>query len=173
MKNWTKSFTPATWAALVALVLIGLYNVIAPAPSGATKGKQVPVAQLKRQGQDLRKELDVAKGRLSKRTWVGAEDEIAPKAMALVSASARKNFVSVSAFRPQRTTRVDGVAQLNYLVAIEGGYPEVVNFLRSFENADSTIAVKAVQMINSDGATDHVRASVSLVAYRVEDSNGV
>lgn len=172
MNDWKSKFSPASLAAVVLLVVIAAYDLFAPPPALQSKGKQEPVSKLKREASELRTQLQAAKVEIGKKTWTGAEDEIAPKAMAAVSAQARKHFVNVSAFRPQRVVNVDGVSHLNYLVAVEGGFPEIVAFLKSFETPESKIAVKAVQMTSADGATDAVRVSVSLVAYRVEGSHG-
>lgn len=172
MRNLTKSFSPASIAALVLLVLIAIFDFVVPKPSATKQGKQLPVSQIVQESQELSKDLDKTKSNLIAKTWVGPEDEVAPKAMALVSQFAKKNFVSVSAFRPQRTVSVDGVRQLNYLLAAEGPYPEIVKFLQSFESKDSKIAVKNVQMSSADGATDLIRASITLVAYQVEEKVG-
>ncbi|MCH7945412.1 MAG: hypothetical protein IIC73_05275 [Armatimonadetes bacterium] len=152
-------------SAVVALVGIGIFHFAAPmpgdVPQGAPKSADEARTRAAKEGEDYRAVRDENAARL----WQAARDEVSPQAMSWVSARARESFVTVSSFRPQRTNDLDGVNQMNYLVAAEGAYQDVMRFIKAFEAEDSLLAVKLVQITGIDGATDTVRASIGLVAY--------
>lgn len=156
-------------SAVVVLAGVAIFHFATPmpgtAPEGAPESSEEVRARAADEGADYRR----VRKENAVRLWQMARDEISPEAMSWVSEKARESFVTVSSFRPQRTNDLDGVDQLNYLVAAEGPYQDVMRFIKAFEAEDSLLAVKLVQITGIDGATDTVRASIGLVAYLETD----
>ncbi|MCH8978117.1 MAG: hypothetical protein IH945_02600 [Armatimonadetes bacterium] len=152
-------------SAVVALAAVGVYHFVAPMPGEAPRGAQKSADELRTKAADEGERYRALRDQNATRLWQTARDEVSPEAMSWVSARARESFVTVSSFRPQRTNDLDGVSQMNYLVAAEGAYQDVMRFIKAFEAEDSLLAVKLVQMTGIDGTTDTVRASIGLVGY--------
>lgn len=159
----------ANWGALsavVALVLLAAYHVLAPMPGQAGTGAGKSVAELERERRQKHEANEAAKQEITQMTWQTSRDEVTPAAMAWVSKQGQANFVAIKAFRPQRTLEADGLDQLNYLVTAEGSFLNVMNFIDAFESEESLLAIKVVQITSLNGSDDSVRASVGLVAYQ-------
>ncbi len=159
-------------SAVVALVAIAAYDVIAPAPGSEGFVTKKSESELKSDKARAMANLAESEQTVNSLTWQVSRDEVGPSAMAWVSQRARQNNVEVSAFRPQRTVDADGLQQLNYLVTAEGSYPNVMKFIKVFEGSDSLLAVRALQVASIDGASDTVRATISLVAYQEAKTGG-
>ena len=157
-------------SAIVVLVGVGVFHFVVPMPGDLPQSAQKSADEVRSSAaEEGGKYMSVRKAN-EVRLWSSPRDEISPEAMSWVSARARESFVTVSSFRPQRTNDLDGLRQMNYLVAAEGAYQDVMRFIKAFEAEDSLLAVKLVQLTGIDGATDTVRASIGLVAYlEVED----
>ena len=158
-------------SAVVALLGVATFHFVAPMPGDVRKGAAKSNADQLAEAADVGAELEAVRKENEIRLWQTDRDKISPEAMSLVAEMARKSFVTVSSFRPQRTNDLDGLEQMNYLVAAEGPYQDVMNFIKAFEAEDSLLAVKLIQITGIDGATDTVRASIGLVAY-VEAKDG-
>lgn len=160
------------WGAISALVVIALlvvYDSFAPMPGDDLRGPKKSASELKTEREKARQRLQEVEGSINGLTWKLTADEVGPAAMAWVSEQAVRTGIDVSAFRPQRTEQVEGLTQTNYLLTAEGPFLAMMQFIKVFEGPDSLLAVKAVQMASSDGASDLVRATVSLSAYREGD----
>ena len=152
-------------SAVVILLGVGIFHFVAPMPGDGRQGVPEPDGELRARAAEEGANYRAVRDENASRLWQTARDEISPEAMSWVSERARESFVTVSSFRPQRTNDLDGVNQMNYLVAAEGPYQDVMRFIKAFEAEDSLLAVKLVQITGIDGATDTVRASIGLVAY--------
>jgi len=162
------------WGAVsgvVALLGVAVFHFATPMPGEVRKGAARSDSEVRADAAKEGAEFAGVRDENAVRLWQTARDEISPEAMSWVSARARESFVTVSSFRPQRTNDLDGLYQMNYLVAAEGSYQDVMRFIKAFEAEDSLLAVKLVQITGIDGATDNVRASIGLVAY-LEDQDG-
>ncbi len=158
--------------AVFALVVISAYDIIAPSPGSQRVVTTKSRAELEQDKEDAQRKLAESEQTVNSLTWQVSRDEVDPTAMAWVSQRARQNAVEVSAFRPQRSVDAQGLDQLNYLVTAEGPYPNVVRFIKVFEGSNSLLAVKAVQVASINGASDTVRATISLVAYQEKKAGG-
>jgi hypothetical protein len=172
MKIDSKHLNWGALSAVVALVAIAAYDFFVPLPgeTGPATTKSKP--QLEAEKKDAMAELGKSEELVNSMTWPGTRDAVGPAAMAWVSARARESYLDVSAFRPQRTISAEGLDQLNYLVTAEGPYPAMLKFVRSFESPESMLAVKALQLNSVDGASDTVRATITLVAYQEAKTSG-
>lgn len=152
-------------SAVVALLGVAVYHFAAPMPGEVRRGTAKSDSQLRAEAATEEEKLQGVREEIEIRLWETARDEVSPEAMSWVLARASESFVTVSSFRPQRTNDLDDLEQMNYLVAAEGAYQDVLNFIKAFEDEDSHLAVKLVQLTGIDGATDTVRASIGLVGY--------
>ncbi len=172
MKLNSKHLNWGAISAVVVLVLIAAYDLIVPPPGTERIVTRKSESQLKADKENAMMELAESEQTVNSLTWQVSRDEVGPNAMAWVSQRARQNNVEVSAFRPQRTVDAEGLHQLNYLVTAEGPYPSVMRFIKEFEGPGSLLAIKALQVASIDGASDTVRATISLVAYQEAKTGG-
>ena len=159
-------------SAVLAMVGVALFEFLAPQPESSLRTQKKSDEAYRAEVDGEMAKLEIAEEEFQALLWQKSRDEVGPAAMAWVSESARKRFIKVRSFRPQRSVRENGVDQLNYLVTTEGSYPAVMEFLKEFESEESLLAVKLIQVGSIDGATDLVRASIGLVAYVEVDDNG-
>lgn len=172
MKIDSKHLNWGAISAVIALVAIAAYDRFMPMPGETGPKTTKSAAQLEAEKKEAMTSLDESEKLVNSMTWPGTRDEVGPAAMAWVSKQAREAYLDVSAFRPQRTIDAQGLDQLNYLVTAEGPYPSMIKFIRSFETPDSMVAVKALQLNSVDGASDSVRATITLVAYQEAKNSG-
>ena len=166
-----KHFNAASIAAIIVLILIVVADNVIPRPGSGESSSKGDAATL----QDIEAaevELALSKLEANNRLWQTSRDEVGPQAMTWVTEIARTHFIKVSSFRPQRSTEEAGHVQMNYLVTAEGTYPNVMDFISEFETEESLLAIKLVQIGSVDGATDEVRVSISLAAYKGVDEIG-
>lgn len=109
---------------------------------------------------------DSAREDAAKYLWSEKPDAIAPQALGIVTGAAKTHGLKLSAFRPQKPVVEGDLEVLNYVVALEGRFPAVADFLRTLETPGNRLAVNLFQVTSSDGATDSVTATVGLVAFR-------
>ena len=91
-------------------------------------------------------------------------------AMSMLEKFARQNNLKIISFRPQRLEEEAGLERMPYQITLEGAFPKVISFVRTVETPATKIAVTNVQIASSDGASDAVTATISLVAYRQKSS---
>lgn len=170
MKIDSKHLNWGALSAVVALVAVAVYDNVAPMPQPEAPKKTV--AELEAEKEHAKARVDESRTRVRQLTWQVSQDEVGPTAMAWVSEVARRNAVEIKAFRPQRSVDEEGLVQLNYLVTAEGPFLSVMRLIKGFEAEDSLLAVRAVQMASLDGASDTVRATIALVAYKEAAERG-
>lgn len=155
-------------AAAVLLFVVSIGFAIMPKPTAAgveaSKRKQSraileSVASAKASEQSM-------EGAIKPLIWQEEDQAIGAKALATVSSIAKASGLKLTAFRPQRLSEGKGLAQLPFLVFVEGGYPKVLSFIRKLESPAGKLAINSVQVASSDGASDEVTASIVLVAFR-------
>lgn len=157
-------------AAVLALVAIGVYDFVVPKASVDANTKTLK--ELTKDRRVKEEEHGQTREKVDSLTWQVGRDEIGPRAMAWVSRAASANFVTVSAFRPQRTTEAGSLDQLNYMVTAEGSFLNVMRLIDALESPDSLMAVRSVQVASMNGASDTVRATLGLVAFKEVQANG-
>lgn len=104
------------------------------------------------------------------RLWTQPQDKIGASAMAKVTSLAASHNLKIIAFRPQRGLEDGSLVRYPYTVSLEGAYPNVVEFVSGLETQAGKLVVHQVQLAASDGASDHVTATVGLSAYKELDA---
>ncbi len=170
MNLTTKDTNWGAVAAIVAFLTIAAYDFMVPKPGLDPKAKTLE--ELERERATKREQYAKAQTEVDGQTWQVGRDEVGPKAMAWVSRAAEANFVSISAFRPQKMAESAGLDQLNYMVTAEGPFLNVMRLIDAIESEGSLMAVKSVQLASVNGASDTVRATVGLVAFKEAAAGG-
>lgn len=168
-------FTGLMAIAILVLVCALGFLVFVKRPSMSDAKFVHTVAQGK-----LHDQLMLGKARLTKLAsaaapviWTSSIDAVAPSALAKVTALAKTRQVKLGAFRPERTTQLNGLTEVPFLVSVDGTFPNTIAFIRDLEGSSSKLAVSQAQMSSSDGNSDRVTASVGIVAYvKLEKGNG-
>jgi len=169
--NDEKSWSLLTVAAGVVIVGLVIYQFVVPMPkrTGAAKYNK-DVEEL-----SLAQRLAIEKGEKLEaankiRLWNVGPEALGPTAMARVSNMAKNHNLEMVAFRPMRNETAGDLIRNGFTIAIEGAFPKVIQFARQLETPETKLAVISLQITATDGATDSVRASVGVVAYRDKDA---
>lgn len=167
-----QNYTQLTIAGLVACLLLVGFDQFGPKPSATRTGAARKREQVKLEGETakLRDQVAILQVRNQTRLWSQTADQVGPTAMSMLEKFARQNNLKVISFRPQRLEEEAGLERLPYQITLEGAFPKVISFVRTVETPATKIAVTNVQIASSDGASDAVTATISLVAYRQKSS---
>jgi len=159
--------SPAAIAGLVALTVVALYDGLTPRSPVEARPATLKM-QEKRRNRDVvedRAELKRFNENLQTATWAKSTDEFGPYLMRQIGQWAGKTGVGMVSARPQKTERTENSLQYNYLLTMEGPFPDMVKFLAEFETPESILSVRTLQLSSSDGESDRVRANIGVVAY--------
>lgn len=154
-------------AAGIVAVLVIAADLLIPKPKADGQAR-FAIQENKVLGEirELREKVAAAKGKNQPMLWSGDPDEISAQAMAFATKMANAQNLNVVAFRPQRTQTNGHLMMLPYQLSVNGSFPDLIHFLQAMETKGTKLAVNVVQVASSDGASDHVSATVGLVAYR-------
>lgn len=101
---------------------------------------------------------------IGKYVWTGKDSEVAPAALDKVTRIAFTRHIKVVAFRPQKM--IEGnFNQIPFLINLDGSYPDVMRFEKDLEDPANRLAVNLVQLTSADSNSDHVTATVGVLAY--------
>lgn len=153
---------------LAGLALVGLLVTIALAPKPGpigTKATQNKVLAIQIRKSSAEKNQAVIDSANAKLTWNVPEQQVGGMALAKVSEFTRKSGLKLVSFRPQRKQANTNLIQLPYLATVDGTYLQVVQLARLIEQPESRLALTQVQIASADSDSDHVTASVAVVAY--------
>ena len=161
-------------ASIVILAAIGImlataaFMIFVPIPTakGVASAKIKARNEIEGQIKDLKTKQALLATNIASRLWTLPPDQIGPKALESITAFARREKLTLKAFRPQKSNEVNGLMQLPYLIAIEGSYPGLMRFLSDLQTAELKVATSVVQLANTDPNSDLVSATVGVVAYR-------
>lgn len=159
--------SPGAVSGLVALAAVALYDGLAPRAPAESLPAAIKVRE-QRQARDVelaRKDLKKFEETVASDTWTKSGDEFGPFLMREVGGWARKTGVGMVSVRPQKTERTEFAIQFNYLLTMEGSFPNLVKFVEEFETPESVLSVRTLQVTSADAETDKVRASIGVVAY--------
>ncbi len=116
--------------------------------------------------------LDYQRRQVAAFTWRQKQEEIGPLALASISKLVRNHGLKLITFRPQKAEQEKDLTRIPFLVALEGPYSDVVDFTKDLEMPQSKLAVNMLQLNSSDGVTDQVNATISVIAYSTDLSLG-
>lgn len=161
------------WNVLMGLsmaVMAGalLYEKLVPYPafSLTAKAKAEQIQRAHDQAENLGIQADLVKTSIAGRVWNEEAEEIGPKAMATATDLAKRFNLKLSSFRPQKIVLDGELERIPYVVALEGEYRDVVQFLNEIEMPATKLVLNSIQIASSDGASSVVRATIGLWALR-------
>jgi Tfp pilus assembly protein PilO len=162
----------AILASLVLLVALGLFMLFRPKPNtvGIAAGKIRSQRELDERIAKLEKERTSTQATIDSWTWTEPIAQIGPKALNSITLFAQRNHLKLIAFRPQKTTDVNELTQLPFVISIEGAYPSVMQFVKDLETPTLKLGTGMVQVSTSDPSSDLVAATINVVAYRKLES---
>lgn len=97
--------------------------------------------------------------------WEGAPESITAQILQSVTVIAKAQGITMKSFRPQTAIADGDLSRNNYLVLLEGSFPQVVAFARSIDTPSSRLGISLVQVAAADQESDAVNASIGIVAY--------
>lgn len=168
-----KEMVPSSTVAVSSiLVLFGTFVFMAYAQfinPPTTKGlaERVRKDSLKTQlATKLAKEsAAAAEATIEANTWEGTRDVIDPAAMTKLRAIARKNGITMTAFRPQKEATAGSLTALPYVLTLQGPFPSVVKFTQQVDKPGTKLSVNLVQVNASSEENNSVVATVGVTAY--------
>lgn len=165
--NWKA----ASVAAMVALTGVLAYHLFVPQPQPAANvlKRRAEVKKLESEVEKLREQVTADRKSVESKVWKEAGDQLGAEAMKTISNYAAQSKLKVIAFRPQRSQDDANLTRFGYLAALDGPFPNVMQFISSIESNANKLALSSVQITSVDGASDRVSASVSVVAFRQKE----
>lgn len=97
--------------------------------------------------------------------WEGQTETITPQILQSISVIAKAQGVNLKSFRPQTPVADGDLSRGNYVLLIDGTFPQVANFVRALDSAANRLGVSQVQISSSDQESDKVNATVAVIAY--------
>jgi Tfp pilus assembly protein PilO len=155
-------------AALGALMSAALaVHLFVPLPKvdALVRKHKTDESRLVREAAKLRDEVKDTREYVQSKLWKSGPDALGAEAMSVVDVVAKKNGVTVQAFRPQRTVTAEGIVRYPYSVVVQGSFPKVLQLVRELQDPGTLLAVTSVQLSSADGASDSVTATVGLAAF--------
>lgn len=162
------------WAAVVVVLVATLLFVliIRPAsPTAAAAQAAKAIDQIKANAKTSNLQIAQMQAKIDRHDWKIGSDDITPKALAQASAAAKKSSVTMASFRPGRATVNSGLETIPISITADGGFPNIVQFLRSVESLEK-ISVSSVQVSELGTGTGQVQAVITAVAFTTKIDQG-
>jgi len=155
-----------SFVSLIALVGLLIFTFVMPKsnPKGvASRQRQKEVATLAETNEARDRKLEI-ENFVALKTWQGDSQTVTPAAFAIVNRLVTANKLKLVRFQPQKTGVVGELAQLPFVLTVEGSYLQTLKLTEALE-AESKLVVTLVQLGSSDPATDATTATIGLTAY--------
>lgn len=170
MKNPSQlsTWNAVLWASVALMIgsLAFAQFYPSPRPKKTSTRKKIEIANTHSEIKKIRAQAVQDEELSSKYFWPGDAKRAEAEAMAMVTRIAKSHDVGLGAFRPQKTTEDSGLRRLPFSVSLEGTFTDVAKFLQELETPANRLAVRLVQISASDGKTNHVAASLGLIAFQ-------
>lgn len=157
----------ASLAAVAVICIAFLVHMTVPLPDVTAVNKKSRAEQ-KKLAQELKRlegEITEARSYVQSKLWKSGPDNLGAEAMSVVDRFAKKDGVSVQAFRPQRTVKTGEVVRYPYSVTVQGTFPKVLQLVRDLQGPGTLLAVTSVQLSSADGTSDSVLATIGIAAF--------
>ncbi|MFQ3586842.1 MAG: type 4a pilus biogenesis protein PilO [Fimbriimonadaceae bacterium] len=115
--------------------------------------------------QKAEQRLEEVRAAIGERAWLVPVSEVGPTALDTVTKTAERRGLRLVAMRPQRTVQIAELAQVPFVVTVEGAFPAVMAFVRDLEAPKTKMAISLIQLGAMDGASDNVSLTLGLKAY--------
>lgn len=170
MKNPSQlsTWNAVLWASVALMIgsLAFAQFYPSPRPKKTSTRKKIDLANTHSEIKKLRAQAVSDEELSAKYFWPGDAKLAEAQAMAMVTRVAKSHQVGLGAFRPQKSTEDSGLRRLPFSVNLEGTFTDVAKFLQELETPSNRLAVRLVQISASDGKTNHVAASLGLIAFQ-------
>lgn len=164
----TKDDQIAAGLFILGLILLAasLIWMLIPVPSvaGIANGKGRSKIQIESDIKAQKQKNAALEAQIEPVLWVGMPEDVAPKALASITALAKARKIDVS-FRPQKTVDIGGLTQIPFSVSVSGSFANAVQLLKDLQNPKHRLAVSLVQLTSADSASDSVTGTINVVAY--------
>ncbi len=165
MTTERKSAVLMAGAVVVLAITLGFMLMSKPRAIGSTLSRNREERKIKTETAQAEAAWKKSTAAALPRLWSGTPDQVAPAAMSTVSALVRRHNLRLVAFRPQRAAEGFELAQVPFLISLEGPFPAVTGFVRDLDSQGSRLAVNLVQVASADPTSDRVNATVGAVAF--------
>lgn len=164
-----EDIVPSALILLAIVLLTGtlLYMLLVPPPSvaGQVAVREQAKQQLQRETVQAKQQARQAQAALGTRLWRGDADTISAAILALLTEQTHQHALKLGAFRPLRPQVLSGITELPFSVQISGPYPRVQAVMAALDAANTSVALRSVQIAASDETTDAVTATLGVSAY--------
>ncbi len=152
--------------ALFVMVLIAAFDLFVPKPD-----YQAVIDRRAEQIADL--EIEVARAsaeleRLQSATpniWEGNMEDVTPRLLAEASRLCANHNVNLKSFRPQNPVSDGETIRANYVMLVDGSFPQVTALIRAIDSPASRIGLSVIQISAADQESDRVNATLGVIAF--------
>jgi hypothetical protein len=161
------------WNSLLVISLLAIltalwFGVVSPVKTLEKSGaEQVALlnATVVRANQKRQDDLHHIQGQ----SWTGPVETVGSTVLSYVSDLCEKHHVQLTAFRTEKSVDVAKLTEAPFVVAVEGGFPDVLAFSKSLEDPSSKLAVNLLQVGASDSGPGRVTATLGLLGFLVKE----
>jgi len=148
---------------------LALFDNLAPKPSARAEEKKAAEKrqQLELELKRLKEDFDLSQKDLDSRIWQGKEESASPLILAKLNDIAVNRGIKVNSFRPQKPGENGGLTQLGFVLALEGGFPQVLEMVRDIEAKVPRLGVHQINIASADATAGTVNATLGLAAFVV------
>lgn len=167
-RNKDEAF-PSVLIAFSIVVLFGsllaLLFLKPPTVAGVATKRQRSIAALRREILALETRAKEAEASVGNRLWKGDGEAVTAAVLGQLTRQANQSGVQLTAFRPQKLQRLDGVAELPFSVQVTGSYPKVRALVAALDASTSKLVLRSFQFASTDGASNAVTATLGVSSY--------
>ena len=171
--NNVESWNLAIGASLILIIGVVGFEFSTPKPTTRDVDKQVvrDKRELTTKVLTSKKLYNQAQDLQSSYTWKIERDKVGPEILTDLTQLATKHSVTVSNFRPSKTSQVGPLTVLSYETNASGSFLKISEFMRALEEPQNLVIVQSVQISNSDGNSDDVVVNLGLLAAVASDQS--
>ncbi|MGI4791550.1 MAG: type 4a pilus biogenesis protein PilO [Janthinobacterium lividum] len=164
---------PSALMVLSILVLAGTlaYMLLIPKPSAAANTR-AGTSSRRRMVDDIadtRKQTSLAQAAVRTRLWQGDPEAVTATILAQIEEQTGKHSLKLMAFRPDRSQEFEEVTELRFDAQVTSSYKDVHSLMDTLDAPGSKVALRSVQITQSQTAGSTVSATLGLSAFVATD----
>lgn len=158
-------------ASLIVIVLAVAFDLLVPQPSAAilNTSRNNQLKQVRHEIATAKTQSELIREQILPRVWSEGADTVSATVLSQLTTTALNDEVAISAFRPQRTTVLDGITELPFTVQVTGAYPGIHSLMKSLDTPETKVVLRSVQLSASQANSNGVNATIGLTAFLATD----
>lgn len=152
--------------AIFAMLVIAVFDLVAPKPDAnrIRNQRSSKITALQAEVAKEESRLEMLKS-ADPNLWEGDMEDVTPKLLEEASRLCANHNVNLKSFRPQNPVSDGETIRANYVMLVDGSFPQVAALIRAMDSSASRIGLSLVQISSADQESDKVNATLGVIAY--------